>query len=115
MREGKEIEIIDIKQEDEVINSWEDFIYTHHYSYHRTFFETTLGKYPRRSCEATFDRLMNSIFLRGDKGFKEEMSFSDIYSFLQPLLEDEIIVENEEKKYLTNLYSESKQETIIQE
>lgn len=33
-RNLEEIEIIDIRNEDEVINSWNRFIHTHHYSYH---------------------------------------------------------------------------------
>lgn len=77
-RKMEEIELVDIRDEDTVINSWNQFIHTHHYSYHTSFFDTTLARCPRRSCEAIFDRLMNCIWLDGDKGFKEGMSFSDI-------------------------------------
>ncbi len=59
-RELEEIELIDIRDE-EVIDSWSEFIHTHHYSYHTNFFDSTLAKCPRRTCEATFDRLMNCI------------------------------------------------------
>jgi hypothetical protein len=88
-RDLEEIEIIDIRPEEELIESWKDFIHTHHYSTNKSFFEASLGKLPRRSCEATFDRLMNCIFLDGSKGFKPEMTFHEIKEFIKDLLEDE--------------------------
>ena len=91
-RKLEEIEIIDLRPETEVINSWSEFIHTHHYSYHQDFFNTSLGRYPRRSCESTFDRLMNCMFLDGSKGFKKNMSFDDIQTLIYPLLEEEIYV-----------------------
>ena len=59
------------------------------YSYHTSFFDTTLARCPRRSCEATFYRLMNCIWLDGSKGFKESMSFSDIDEKTYKLIEEE--------------------------
>ena len=72
-----------------VIESWKQFIHTHHYSCHTNFFDTTLARCPRRSCEATFDRLMNCIWLDGSKGFKEGMSFSDIDEKTYKLIAEE--------------------------
>ena len=69
-RKLEEIEIIDLRPEDD-------------------FFHTTLGRCPRRSCEATFDRLMNCRFLDGSKGFKSNMGFGDIEAFVNPLIEEE--------------------------
>lgn len=85
----EEIEIIDLRQEDELYSSWEEFIHTHHYSCHNSFFDATLGRFPRRSCEATFDMLMGSRFLNGDKGFSPNMSFMDLYEFIGPLSDEE--------------------------
>lgn len=92
-RELEEIELVDIRDEETVIESWNQFIHTHHYSYHTSFFDTTLARCPRRSCEATFDRLMNCIWLDGSKGFKKDMSFSDINKKTYAL-----IIEEKEKK-----------------
>ncbi|XZK30816.1 hypothetical protein ACSXCN_04715 [Clostridium perfringens] len=88
-RDLEEIEIIDIRNESELISSWEDFIHTHHYSVHDSFFNSTLGIAPRRTCEATFDRLMNCRFINDKKGFKEGMSFDDINNILSQLFKDE--------------------------
>ena len=80
--------------EDEVVESWDEFIHTHHYSYHNSFFTTTLGRCPRRSCEATFDRLMNNVFLDEDRGFRENMDFIDIDK-----LTCDLIIEEQEKHF----------------
>lgn len=102
-RNLEEIELVDIRDENEVLDSWNQFIHTHHYSYHTSFFDTTLARCPRRSCEATFDRLMNCIWLDGSKGFKDGMSFSDIDKKTDKLITEE----NEKrgkKKVLSNPY-----------
>lgn len=85
----EEIELIDIRDEEEVIASWDEFIHTHHYSYHTDFFDSTLARCPRRTCEATFDRLMKCIFLDGENGFKANMSFYDIYEHTYKLIYEE--------------------------
>lgn len=102
-RNLEEIELVDIREESEVLDSWNQFIHTHHYSYHTSFFDTTLARCPRRSCEATFDRLMNCIWLDGSKGFKEGMSFPDIDKKTYKLIVEED--ENKgKKKSLSNPY-----------
>jgi hypothetical protein len=88
-RKMEEIELIDIRDEETVIESWNQFIHTHHYSFHTSFFDTTLARCPRRSCEATFDRLMNCIWLDGSKGFKEGMDFNDIGRLTSVLIQEE--------------------------
>lgn len=88
-RNLEEIEIIDIRPEDEVIASWEEFIHTHHYSVWDNFFDSALGKFPRRTCELLFDNTQKNKWMHGNKGFKKEMNFEEIKTFLQDLLEDE--------------------------
>ena len=92
-RDLEEIEIIDLRPEDEVVASWEEFIHTHHYKYSNSFFESSLGRFPRRTCEANFDMFMNNGFMDGGNGFKEGMGFSDI-----DRLTYELIAEESEKK-----------------
>lgn len=102
-RNLEEIELIDIRDEKEVIDSWDEFIHTHHYSYHTDFFDSTLARCPRRTCEATFDRLMNCIFLDGEKGFKANMSFFDIHKHTCKLIDEENKIKGT-KKMLSNPY-----------
>ena len=102
-RSLEEIEIVNIGDEESVIESWNEFIHTHHYSYHTSFFDTTLAKYPRRSCEATFDRFMNCYFLDGEKGFKPGMTSYDINQLTYKLICEEDKKQGT-KKILDNPY-----------
>lgn len=88
-RDLEQIELIDIRDEETVRESWREFIHADHYSYLTNFFSSTLAKYPRRTCEATFDALMNCIWLDDSKGFKENMSFPDILMLISPLTIEE--------------------------
>lgn len=102
-RNLEEIEIIDIRSEDDVLESWSDFIHTHHYSYHTNFFDSTLARCPRRTCEATFDRLMKCTWLHGGNGFKPGMDYTDIYSITHKLIEEELLMHGQNKT-LSNPY-----------
>jgi hypothetical protein len=102
-RNMEQIEIVDIREEDEVKKSWKEFIHTHHCECYKDFFETTLGRYPRRSCEATVDRYMRlkSLELVGFEqesleltGFKQNMTFKEIEEKIKPLLDDEVVNAN---------------------
>ncbi|MDI3537943.1 MULTISPECIES: hypothetical protein [Clostridia] len=88
-RNLEEIEIIDIRSEEEVIQSWEEFIHTHHYSVWNDFFNSALGKFPRRTCELLFDNTQNNRWIHGNRGFKKGMSFDALTSYLKDLLQDE--------------------------
>lgn len=78
----EEIEIIDIRDEEDLRNTWDGFICSHHYSVHSTFFNSSLGLFPRYTCEATYDRLMNANFSDDSKGFKPNMTFEKIKEHL---------------------------------
>lgn len=88
-RNLEEIEIIDIRLEEELYESWEKFIHTHHYKVYQSFFDSVLAKFPRRSCDATFDMLMNCKFLDGSKGLKEGMSFENLERYFETILQEE--------------------------
>ena len=88
-RNLEEIEIIDLRPEEELVQSWKDFIHTHHYSCSQNFFDSYLGKFPRRTCEALFDMLMNNMFLDDKKGFSEDMDFETIQTKIKDLLVEE--------------------------
>ncbi|MFK4998949.1 hypothetical protein ACI2OX_21600 [Bacillus sp. N9] len=62
-RSMEQIEIIDIKEDDELANTWSEFIHTHHYETHKSFFDSHLWKVPRRSVEAYFEMFFNANFI----------------------------------------------------
>ncbi len=88
-RKFEEISIIDIVDEDTIIDTWDDFVYSHHYKVTNNFFDSYLGTFPRRSTEATFDMLFGSIWQNGQNGFKQGMSFEQLAEFSYQLLNDE--------------------------
>lgn len=89
-RNLEEIEIIDIADENSIAKAWEEFIHTHHYSVVRNIFDSSIAKFPRRTCELLFDNTMNVKWIDGrSKGFTEGMDFSDIRRLLMPLMAEE--------------------------
>ncbi|MBU4400124.1 MAG: hypothetical protein KKE86_12415, partial [Planctomycetes bacterium] len=48
------LEIIDTRDGDELAWQWSPFSIFHHYDVRRSFHESLLARYPRRSCEALF-------------------------------------------------------------
>ncbi|MBN2577633.1 MAG: hypothetical protein JXB10_01400 [Pirellulales bacterium] len=48
------LEIIDIRDQNELARQWSSFSIFHHYDIRRSFHESLLARYPRRSCEALF-------------------------------------------------------------
>jgi len=87
-REYLETEVIDVKSKEEVEATWEPFFYSHHYSVHASFYESTLGTHPRRSSEAVFRRTMLCEVLEQDP-FPKHLKFPALYDWLQPFLEAE--------------------------
>ena len=62
-RELEEIEIIDVRPEEDLANSWSRFIHTHHYRTTNDYFSSLLGTFPRRTCEAMWEQNMEAKFL----------------------------------------------------
>ena len=48
------MEIIDVRDRNELLWQWSPFSIFHHYDIHRSFYDSLLARYPRRSCEALF-------------------------------------------------------------
>lgn len=88
-RQFEQTEIIDIKPEDKLADTWSPFIHSHHYEVHDSFFDSTIASFPRRTCECLYDQNLDAHFIDNEKGFKENMSWEDIEHYLEPILEDE--------------------------
>jgi len=82
-RAFEEIEVIDIRPDKELYETWETFIHTHHYQIVNSFYDSFCGNFPRRSCEAFFDMSMRVRFLDRGKGFKATMSFEETKDFIE--------------------------------
>lgn len=87
-REFYELEIIDLKSEDEIEETWYDFIHSHHSSVINNFKDSYLWYHPRRSTDAFFDAyLMNSP--RDYNPFPEFNDIYEMHQWIEPLLKEE--------------------------
>lgn len=77
-RQLEEISVIDIIDEEEIPMKWKDFIHTHHYQYTKDFYSSYLGLFPRRSCEMVFAMFCLNVWADNTKGFRKDMSWSDL-------------------------------------
>ncbi|MBX7259386.1 MAG: hypothetical protein K1Y02_23710 [Candidatus Hydrogenedentes bacterium] len=62
----KEVEIIDIRPESEVIHSWNPLIYSDHYAVTSDFFDSSLAKHPRRTCEVHIAQVLDCQTAEGN-------------------------------------------------
>ena len=87
-RELAQIEIVDIKTKEELVRTWDDFIYSHHYGVSDSIFNSYLFRYPRRSCDAFAEtNLMNRPWK--DNHFPKLDSITELHEWIRPLLDEE--------------------------
>ena len=96
----EEVSVIDIIDEETMLNTWKDFIHSHHYRYSNSFFDSYLAKFPRRTCETVFATFSLNVPSDGSIGFKENFNWDMIKEFLSDML-----VEEQENKGKSNLKS----------
>jgi hypothetical protein len=82
-RELEQIELVDIRPEEELHRTWEPFILEHHYEVHSDIFASWVINHPRRSCEAVWRQFMGVEFLEGTPPPKTE-SLEELREWLRP-------------------------------
>ncbi|HEL1116353.1 TPA: hypothetical protein TVG90_001870, partial [Streptococcus equi subsp. zooepidemicus] len=88
-RQLEEVSVIDIVDEESMLNTWSDFIHTHHYRYSNSFFDSYLAKFPRRTCETVFATFSLNVPSDGNRGFKENFDWEDIKEYIADMLVEE--------------------------
>lgn len=81
-RNLEQIEIIDIQEEDNLLNTWESFIHTHHYDIYDNFYKSWSATYPRQSSESLWDETMEVKFLE-DNSIPKNANFSELERFFK--------------------------------
>ena len=78
------VEIIDIESREVLYEKWKPFFFYHHYDVRRTFSESWIARYPRRSCEA--------LYAPGIEGrpadqfpMPPNIGFGELYEWLLPV------------------------------
>ena len=88
-RELEDFEFIDIREEDELIASWQDFVHSHHYQVHQDFFASSLAQHPRRTTVELFDRTMDCMFTEALRKFVPDMSWEQVSALVRELVREE--------------------------
>jgi hypothetical protein len=83
-RSMEETEIIDIRSEDELHQNWAEFIHTHHYEVHGSFYDSWIAKHPRRSCEAAWQQFYEAKFI-DQNPLPVDFGFDDLYRWVSTL------------------------------
>lgn len=86
-----QIEVIDLKSEQELWDTWGEFIRptNDHFKICRSFFDSILSEFPRRSIEGYWKRNFNGWWGTSSIQLKNGMSFDDLVRVLHPLTIDE--------------------------
>lgn len=87
-RQFEEIEIIDIRDKEELSKVWDIFIHTHHYEVVDSFSKSQIFNHPRRSLEALFARIFDAKFTEGNP-YGKLCSFEELDAFLKPIIAKE--------------------------
>lgn len=92
-RAMEEFELIDIREEEEVKQSWDNFIHSHHYHYCKNYFKSSLALHPRRSVESYHHWSMplspSEAFQDGNKIPDDFKTLEELWEWHKPLIEAE--------------------------
>lgn len=78
----EEIEIIDVRDKDDLCNTWSKFIHSHHFRTENNFYDSWIANHPRRTGEAYINQFYHAKFIENnpipkDVGFDELWSWYD--------------------------------------
>lgn len=88
-KELKQIEIIDIKGEKELVDSWGDFIHSHHYDIHQNFYDSWIAKHPRRTVESFCRQTLGCESIDDNPVPNEYVNFNELWSWYEKLILEE--------------------------
>lgn len=87
-RSLEQFEIIDIRDDDDLRQTWKGFIHTHHYEVHSKFDGCWISNHPRRTGEAYWNQFMKAAFIESNPIPAVE-SLPALRTWFQPLLDAE--------------------------
>jgi hypothetical protein len=84
-RNMEQVELIDIRGEDELRRTWSRFIHTHHYDISRDFYNSWIGSHPRRTGEAWWAQFFEAKFISKNR-IPQPESLGQLQEWFAPLL-----------------------------
>lgn len=100
IRDFAEIQIIDVKPEEEVRDNWYEFFIKHHYSIIKDFSDSFINIFPRRSCEAWASAVLQNNPWGSIKRYKGN-SLKKYQDWILKLIESEIENKSDDKILLS--------------
>ena len=83
-----QVNITDIKPEEEIEKTWEEFFVSHHYGIQSDIFNSYLFLQPRRSCDA-FAAATLMLNPWQNSPFPQFKTLSELQDWIMPLVEEE--------------------------
>ena len=74
---------------DALRKTWSDFIHTHHYEIHNSFFESFICNHPRRSGEAYWNQYYEAKFISNNTVPNKIENLKELVEWFKPLLDAE--------------------------
>jgi hypothetical protein len=93
IKELLQVEIIDIKPEDKLKETWDQFIFADHCDVWNDFYKSWIAKHPRRTCDAMWAQLMMVKFTE-ENPVPKDVSLEKLQNWYKSLVE----VERKDKK-----------------
>jgi hypothetical protein len=87
-REFEQFELIDIRNEEDLVASWDDFIHSHHYQTASDFFDSSFGLHPRRTGEDYWFRNMMVRWTTPNRP-PQGVSLRELQAWFRPLIDAE--------------------------
>lgn len=92
-RNMEQVEIIDIRPQDELRNLWDNFIHSHHYDITDNFFGSVLAHYPRRTSESWFHHYLpatiEEAFMHDNPIPQDFKTLQEMWDWFKPLIDAE--------------------------
>ena len=83
-RSFEESEIIDIRTEDDLRETWAPFIHTHHYRVEKDFYDSWVANHPRRTGEAYWNQFFEAKFIENNP-LPANATFPELWDWFQQL------------------------------
>lgn len=87
-RSMEEFEIIDVRDEDDLRETWSPFIHTHHYRVKNSFYDSWIANHPRRTGEAYLNQFLKAQFIENNP-LPKNADFEELWSWYDRLQEVE--------------------------
>ena len=87
-RKMEQFEVIDIKSEDDIRDTWNEFIFSHHYDHHSSFYDSWIPNHPRRTFESYYSTYMEGKWIESNP-IPKDVSFEDLWQWFEELIKAE--------------------------